>query len=488
MSINVVRNSKIPLYRQIAEQIRTQIIEGVIAPETVLPSARLLATEIDVSMFAVHRAYVELAKMGLVESKQRVGTRVVGSVSVSVGSGPVASLPDSGPTGSFERLSRSAGIRSMASVMGDPALFQADAWVAEIETLRNASPWTFDYADSAGTPELLREIARLLTRRGLVTNESSIVVTTGCLSGFAALLDIVTSPGDTILVQEPGHLWLRELSRLKRLNLVPLGHIGDGIDLDAAAEAMRRNRPKLILLTPDFGYSTGLSMPASQREEILRLARATGVLVVEDAGASALRYQGDPAPSLASLDGQNVVHIGSFSYSLCPGVGTGFVRLPPRLRAAYVAAVEALGHQIVPLVQIGLARYLESGGQEAHLRRVLPKYEARRDALHEALTTYMPPQVTWTHVVGGLATWVTLPRTCRSSALYADAIRRGVAFAPGRLFVTAGDPEFSMRLSFALLEPQAITESVRILARLIKGERIPGPVLGPNLASLVEVR
>ena len=168
MSINVVRNSRVPLYRQIAEQIRTQIVEGVILGDAVLPSARLMATELDVSMFAVHRAYVELAKMGLVESRQRIGTRVVSGVAISVGDGPVASLPNSGPTTSFERLSRSAGIRSMASVFGDPELFQTDALIAEISTLRNASPWTFDGANPAGNPELLREIARMFLQFALL--------------------------------------------------------------------------------------------------------------------------------------------------------------------------------------------------------------------------------------------------------------------------------------------------------------------------------
>ena len=476
MPINVVRNSKIPLYRQIAEQIRTQIVEGELTADSLLPSARLLATELDVSMFAVHRAYVELAKMGLVESRQRVGTRVVGSVAVSVETGPVASLPQSGPTSSFERLSRSAGIRSMASVLGDPELFQADALIAEIGTLRNASPWAIDCDSPAGTPELLREIARMLTGRGLVTNESSLVVTSGCLGGFATLLDVTTNPGDSVLVQEPGHLWVRELARLKRLNLVPIGHVGASLDLDHAADAMRRHTPKLVLLTPDFGHCTGHSMPLSQREEVLRLARATGVLVVEDAGTAAIRYEGDSEPSLASLDSQNVVHIGSFAYSLCPGVGLGYIRLPPRLRAAYITAVDALELQIIPIIQLGLARFLESGGQEAHLRRVLPKYESRRDAMLEALTAFMPPSVTWTHVIGGFATWVTLPRGCRSSTLYSEAIQRGVAFAPGRLFVPAALPESSLRLSFSLLEPQAISESVRILARLIKREGVPGSV------------
>jgi len=130
-----------------------------------------------------------------------------------------------------------------------------------------------------------------------------------------------------------------------------------------------------------------------------------------------------------------------------------------------VEASQATGVSGPKFLQVAFARYLASGAYDAHLRRVLPRYRARRDAMVSALSLTMPRSVSWTHPEGGFSTWLKLDGHMSTSDLYARALPRGLTFAPGKLFLT-DHAENHMRLSYGMLEPTAIRQSVEDLAKL----------------------
>src|SRR5665213_1632407 len=154
MNIQLIEGSG-PLYRQIVEAIRSSILRGDLSPGTRLPSVRVLARQLDTSSLTVHHAYKCLGDLGLVESKSRKGSRVIDQLAGTIGRAHLEKLPEEGPQSHFERLAGASGIRSMASSVGDPALFYSDEFFAELEKLRQDSTWNFYYAEAAGTPELL---------------------------------------------------------------------------------------------------------------------------------------------------------------------------------------------------------------------------------------------------------------------------------------------------------------------------------------------
>lgn len=455
-----------PAYRQIVEKIRSMILGGELPPGTSLPSVRSLASSLGTSSLTVHHAYQQLGRLGLVESRPRQATRVAVRIAGSTGRAMLDRLPQQGPVSSFEMLAEASGVRSMASSVGDPALFFADEFLAEIDRLRHDSPWNFYYSEPAGTPELLTQIAHILSRDVLPSDESDLVITGGSTRALSLLLEVATEPGDTVLVQEPGRLWLPELLRANRLVGVPIRSAGSSIDLGHAVHCASQYRPRILLVSPDFGHATGLAMPEAERLACIRLARDAGMLIVEDGACSALRFGPRAEPAIASVDPAVCAYAGSFSYSLCPGVRTGFLRVPAALRPALVAASQATGVSGARFLQLALARYLASGAYDAHLRRVVPRYRARRDAMLAALRLAMPASVSWTEPAGGLSAWLTLGAGASSSELYARALKQGIAFAPGKLFLTAADPERHLRLSYGIMEPEGIREAVRELGRL----------------------
>lgn len=468
MKLLLDRSSHSPLYRQIAEQIRTQILQGNLVPGAAVPPVRRLAKELGVSALTISRAYEDLKRRGLLEAFSRQSVRVATKFAGLPGRELLAGLPARGPMAIFERASLGIGMRSMASGVADPDLFHADALLAELREAMLSDSWNLYYAEPHGATELLQQIAVLLGQIGIQANESACLVTNGSLQALDILCSLLCRPGDVILVQEPGRLWLQQLLALKHLVGVPVRRMGSGLDFDHLQHCMIQHKPKMVLLSPDYGHGTGLVMPLVERRTCLELCMQAGVLLVEDGSCRALDYDDRALPPIAAEAQDGVAYIGSFSYSLCPGLSTGFVRMPTPLLRSASTLCEALSLSGSQFLQAALARYLRQGLQEAHLKRVLPKYRLRRDALLSSFRNRMPSWVQWTEPEGGFSSWLTLEKNICSSQLYADAVKRGITFAPGNLFLTADDPERQLRLSFGLLQPEAIVSAVGTLAALLK--------------------
>lgn len=452
-------------FRQIAEQIRSLIQRGILEPGSALPSVRSLARQVGTSSLTVHLAYSQLQGQGLVTSSPRRGTRVAFRLRGEAGRSHLGRLAGEGPVSNYELTAESSSIRSMASSVGDPRLFRHEDLIAEIEALRRESPWNFYYSDPAGAPELLAEVSRMVTGEGLPTAESDLVMTDGSSRAIDLVLGVTTSPGDVVLVQEPGRLYLRELLNFRGLTPAVIRSSGLGVDIDHLAACAENPRVKAIFISPDFGHGTGLSMPEDHRIGVVRVATDRGLTIIEDGSCGQLRFGARQAPPISSFDPEISAYVGSLSYTLCPGVRTGFIRAPHDMRKAVIATSQASGVSGPRFLQLAVARYLASGSYETHLRAVRRKYQSRKEAAMSALHSWEGS--TWTKPSGGLSTWVTVPEGCRTSALYVKAIERGLAFAPGRLFLTAGDPDRHLRLSYGRLEPETLREAISELGYLV---------------------
>ena len=73
MTIKIDKDAKVPVYLQIAEQIKAQIISGALPRASTLPSERALAQLLDVHRNTVVKAYSELKSDAWIESRQGVG-------------------------------------------------------------------------------------------------------------------------------------------------------------------------------------------------------------------------------------------------------------------------------------------------------------------------------------------------------------------------------------------------------------------------------
>ncbi len=469
MSIDIVIERSVgrPLYRQIAEQIQSMIVDGRLSAGASLPGVRRLATKLEVAPLTVFQAYEALRNAGLVVTYPGKGTAVASQIPRKAATKLLSRVSAFGPMNEFEVVSDSIGIRSLASSVPDPEFFMADEFLAECSIVGRESPWMFYYPPPAGSAELLEQVCSFLQGRGISSTARELAITSGGDHARSLVLNLTGEPGDRVLIEDPAALGGPEFYRNHRM--VPIGvPVGvDGMDLDAFEAAAIEHKPKFAFVSPTFGPTHGRLMPAEKRVQLLELCRKYEIRMIEEGNYSLLSLDGPIPPAIAASDDE-VVYIESFAYSLTPGLRLGIVRAPHALRDAIVGRLNAVGGAGPLFVQTALARYLKTGRLQSHLTRVIPKVRARRDALLAELDFSMPEGVTWTRPQGGFSTWVTLPSSERSDALFQKALERGVAFAPGRLFSDSPDADWKLRLAYGMQNPEALRQAIETLARLLK--------------------
>lgn len=473
LNLTLDRDKKRSLYQQIAEQIKSQISRGYLPTGARLPTVRQLAEEVGVTRLTVHNAYNELQAEGWVESVVGRGTfvaRGVRSPEIIAGIDPPTT-----PAGVIENmvsLSQLTGIRSLAYAYPDNSLLPVNDFWDALAALRDEGTTLMQYGSPQGNPQLRIELAGLLQERGISAMPGDILITTGATQGLALVTQALTKPGDTIMVELPTYLGF--INILTSYGLRPVGIPRDeqGPRLEIMEQVIVQQRPRFCYLIPNFHNPTGRSMTPDRQQALLALAEKYGMLLIEDDIYGRLAYDEPPPPAMKARDRAGVVvYLGSLSKDLLPGVRVGYIVAPEPLRQRLPAlrgTMDLFGPQTL---ERALAYFLHQKKFKPHLRRILPVYKERRDALVEALEECMPAQVHWTQPQGGFACWLTLPAVSRLDDLYNAALQRGVAFTPGSVFMIEPDHHTHLRLCFGNQPPEVIQESVVILSDLIR-ERI----------------
>ncbi len=480
MSLNLQldRGAKTPLYQQLAGQIKERIGDGRLPPGTRLPPVRRLAEEMGVTRLTAQNAYAELQSGGWVEATVGRGTFVSRHVQADRFRSQLDHPTPESAIRDIIRLEGSAGVHTLASASPDARLFPADEFWGALTSLRSELPNMVSYIPSQGEPALRVALCDHLRERGIDAHPDQILVTSGVSHGLALAARALARPGDAVLVEEPTYVGF--LHSLKAHGLTPISAPLDdeGPDLEALERLIAQQRPRFFYTVPTFQNPTGRCMSLARREELLALCKRHGLMVVEDDIYAQLAYDEAPPPPLKVLDeGGLVVYAGSFSKTLMPGLRLGYALAPSPLAERILSLRRADDLCGAPILQRALAGFLQDGGHKRHLRRALPIYRERRDAIMAALQRSMPPGVTWTRPAGGFCTWLTLPAGHGFSGLLQAALEQGYAFAPGASFLAEPGPQQHVRICFGNQTPQTIRTGIELLAALIREqmERPPGP-------------
>lgn len=310
-----------PLYRQIAEQIAARIEAGTLAAGEDLPSSRSLATRLGVNRSTVCRAYGELLASGHLVS--RIGGRTTVREPLAR---PGRREPPSPARPALTRPVRSGDI-DFRPLAPDPRLAPLDALRRAFNaTLREEGRTLLDYGDARGYAPLRAWIATRMAGLGAPRSSDEILLCHGVQHALDLLLRSRVRPGDAVCVEDPGYSALLPLLARHGARAVGIPVTEDGMDLAALSRALAATRPALIYTMPNFQNPTGVTTGIAHREALLGLARAHSVPVVEDGFSEELKYFGRAVPPLAALDsGETVIHLGTFSKLLSPGLRVGWI-------------------------------------------------------------------------------------------------------------------------------------------------------------------
>lgn len=454
-----------PLYRQLYAQLKKLISAGTLVRGEKIPPTRELAGQLGLNRATVAAAYELLEQEGLIRGHVGRGSFVAGAAGGWLDW--EARLKEEWG-GERPRWSGEARI-SFASARPGLDLFPVDefrACCAEVvgaadagRILQLGSPYGY-----APLREWLLEQGR---REGTVRAGDDLLVTSGCQQALDLLQRLLLRPGETALIEDPVYPGLRDVFLRAGLRVVgaPVG-LG-GLDADGLCRLIEAEKPRAVVVTPNFQNPTGATLPAEARRALLDHARKAGVVVVENDIYGALRYEGEDVPPLKQLDpGGDVIQLRSFSKLAFPGLRVGWVTAPRAVVRRLAEWKQLADLHTDQLSQAVLLRFAESGCLERHRRQMLAAGRARLRAVLASCARSMPEGTRMTRPEGGMNLWVSLPAPLDAERLLAKAEEAGVSYLPGRVFAVSRSEPGALRLSFAGLPPGLIEEGVAVLGEV----------------------
>ena len=463
LDIQIDRNSSLPLYVQIRNQVRDIILHGNLAEGQLLPAERQLAVKLGVNRTTIVNAYRELTADGLVEGQVGRGTVVSWTGRREAQSYTARSMDwnqqfarqtpwvHAALVQEAAELAGEPGVISFVGGIPSPDLYPIDAFGhACRDFLLNNAPQSLANCPAEGFYPLRQWLASWSNSQGINAAPENILITSGATQGLDLISRTLLEPDDEVVVETPSSLAALQCFHAARARLVgvPLDH--DGMRLDLADDVLSRHRPKFVYVLPTFQNPTGQTWSLARREDFLRLAGQYGMAVVEDDPYSPLSFEGTPPVPLKALDrGDRVIYVSTFSKLLFPGLRLGWI-VAPRPVIDRLTLVKRNSDLFTnTLIQGSLWGLLCRLDWPVYLERLRTAYKERRDIMIESLRRYGPVGLRWQLPSGGFYVWVNLPNNLPAQRLLAEAREFGVAFLPGELFCVDGSGRSAVRLNFS---------------------------------------
>lgn len=532
MRLELDRRASVPMYRQLAAQLRERIVSGELAEGYRLPPERELAARLGVNRTTVLQAYQRLKDEGLVASKVGKGTFVTPADAASGASG-LHGMPDAAGTTGADASSgtvhtihdvRMAGGAGASAHTGAPepsvirppwsVLFSdysnrftyhdiaeidrarrggADGRVIDFATgspnpadipddlLRAVSLEAFSSHEFDGQPEspiegfdeLRALLAEHMRTRGVACEARNVMVLSGSEQGIDLIVRAFVNPGDRVLVEQSTFFPALQTFRSADASIVGVPVDADGMRTDLLEGYCARFRPKIIYTIPTFHNPTGTTMPMERRRRLVDVARRYQCLIVEDDAYGELWYDGHdgtarPVPLAGMENAGYVMYLSTFSKTVTSGLRTGWVAADPHVIARLAALRRMVDQHTSTSSQRICLELLKEGRIAGHVRDLTAAYRRRRDETVAALERYAPRGMRWSVPQGGYYVWVALPDGVRALDLLARCRTLGVTFMPGGVFDVDETDETHIRLNMVRPDARDLQNGIRLICDAVR--------------------
>ncbi|WP_432881050.1 PLP-dependent aminotransferase family protein [Kribbella sp. CA-245084] len=354
----------------------------------------------------------------------------------------------------------------------DPALFPMSE-LSEIfhELLTTATAGTLQYTESRGLPELRKLIAERLTRGGTVCGADDVLIVQGGQQGLDLTAKLLLDAGDVVITENPTFLGALIAFAPYEPRYAPVRIDDDGMDVDHLEETLARNPgAKLLYTVPDFQNPTGVTLSLERRRRLIELANRHQLVVLEDTPYRDLRYEGSHLPTLKSLDTEGrVVHVGSFSKILAPGVRLGWAVAAPDVLEKLGLLKLAADTQSSTLNMAAAAAYLGRYDIDRHIADGNAVYRHKRDLALATLDEVLPPSVRFTRPDGGLFTWLSFPEGFDAAKFMQETLLPAkIAYVPGATFFPVHHEPNHARLSYSGIPDDRLLHGLQQLGDLVR--------------------
>ncbi|HEV3156169.1 MAG TPA: PLP-dependent aminotransferase family protein [Candidatus Baltobacteraceae bacterium] len=474
VATRIDRDSIVPIYQQIYEEMREAILSGALPEGTRLPPERGLAERLGVNRSTVVHAYRDLAADGLIEQKVGSGSRVAlrDDVSKVVRTGSVpwwVTLP-SWQVGAFPavlgELASAEHGASISFVQGVPPLEPSPLpeLATSFERVAGDPRYVLSYGNSEGHPPLREAIAERMRARGCRVGPREILILTGSTQGLTLVAQSLAEAGDEIIVEQPSYPGALQIFQIAGLRAIPVAVDDDGLRVDHVEEILRTRRPRFIYTMPSFHNPTGVMMNADRRERLVTLASRAHVPIIEDDPYGVLT-ESELLP-LASRSSEIVVYLSTFSKTIAPSLRLGWLSAPRMIYERLLLRKQSQDMATSLYVQTGVHDFLNRA-YDGHVVALRAELAARRRIARETIDEYWPKTVRVANGLGGFYFWVTAPREMRARSILERAERRGVSFLFGEPFFAAAGGDHNFRLSISPVTHEQLVEGLRRIGELL---------------------
>ncbi len=442
-----------PRYLAIADAIAEDIRNGQLNDGKRLPPQRRLATALGIDFTTVSRAYAEAKARGHIESHVGRGTFVKNHV--------VTNRPDPSRAGEADLA------MNMPPEPQDPELRRRMQ-----EGLGYVSANLIDllrYQTAIGSERDRLAASSWLSMRGMVPALERVAVTPGAHATMAAILSLITRPGDTVLCEAVTYPGFRNVAGRFLLNLVGIEMDGDGILPEALDAAIREHGPKALYLNPTLQNPTTLTMPEARRVEVAEILRRHELMLIEDDAYGFIPAKG-PAPIALSAP-DLTWHIGGLAKCIGAGLRLAFTIAPtPRCAYHLAQSIRALSVMPSPLSMALVTQWIEDGTADGIRRFIRSESAARQAIAAEALT-----HLRFRSAENAFNVWLDLPNGLGRADVVARMARRQIGLMPSDAFTVQGVPGEQLRVNLGGPNSRdALRDNLQFLANTLSPNSFMG--------------
>jgi DNA-binding transcriptional MocR family regulator len=467
------RKAKKAIYKQLAEYIEKGIADGTFPPDKPLPSERYLASTLNLNRSTVVHAYDELESLGLIDRTRGSGTTIskdiwgitkkrIPSWNRYIEAGSF--LPSLPVTQKIRKEAVEHKLINLASGELSEDLFPK-RFLSEITSTRSFIG-SLGYDHPQGNEILRRTLTKhVKISRGIETNPSSILITSGAQQALHLIVQCLLKPGDAIAIEDPSYNYNLPTFKSAGIQIHYLPVDKDGINPEDLQMLYKKHRIKMIFLNPYFQNPTGSLMNQKKKEAILDISSKLGIPVVEDDPYSLTAFSGEKISTLKSMDRNgNVLYISSLSKIVASGLRIGWIIGPTSVIERLSDAKQQLDFGHSSYTQWIANDFLESENFHSHIKSLIKELEKRRNTIIKSLDTYLKGLVEFSIPQGGIHLWCKILKSFNETQLLEESIKQGVIYAPG---TTLGSKESFVRFTFAREDEDSIDEGIKRFAQAL---------------------
>ncbi|SIQ82713.1 GntR family transcriptional regulator / MocR family aminotransferase [Chryseobacterium sp. RU37D] len=478
--IKIDRNSDVAIYMQITNQLINAIQRGFLPIGTKLPGTRSLSQILEVHRNTIVAVYDELFAQGWVESVPNKGTFVMGKndekpfdfndiFSINLKNYPETTGFSFKTSNILDNPFEHSNCEFIFNDgVPDIRLTQIDQHSRIYSSILKRKAHKIGYYNQDGSEFFKKNLSQYLNlSRGLPISNDNLLITRSTEMSIYIVSEILLSEDDTVIIGALSYFSVNMIFQKTGVNIITVPIDNDGINVDAVRELCKRQKIRMLYLTPHHHYPTTVTLSAQRRLELLNLANEFGFIILEDDYDYDFHYDKSPILPLASADTNGmVIYIGSFGKSLAPGFRTGFIVAPENLMIEMRKYLGIIDRQGDILMEHVLGEMIAEGEINRYLKKSLKIYQERRDFFIHLIQENLGNFLGFETPSGGLAVWTEWKVPINLMQLSRNCAQNNL-FIPKTLLYQNKELT-AMRLGFGNLNFNEMEKSVEIFSKTVR--------------------